>query len=165
MKQKTSLLLAVWLMAVLLLSACSLNFEQNPDGSTRMEITLDEVAMQTRIQQSITDPLVEEVIVELQDGYVDVSGARRNEQTGNLDTLRYRLDLGTEDGHLTAVISEVFVNDFPLLPDWVAPWNEAIANNLAASGQNNPNSSMEAVTITADQVALVWRIEPRENGR
>ena len=128
-----------------------------------MEITLDEVAMQTKIQQSIKDPQVREFIVELRDGYIDVSGTRQNVQTGNLDILEYRLDLGAADGHLTAVISDVAINGFPLHPDWLAPWNENIANNLAASGQNNPNSSFEAVTITEDQVLMVWRLEPAGN--
>ncbi len=163
MKSKTRLMMGLWLTLTLVISACSLKFESNPDGSTRMEITLDEAAMQTRIQQSIRDPQVREFHVELRDGFIEVSGTRQNAQTGNLDSMSYRLDLGAEDGHLTAVISNVVINDFPLQPDWLEPWNERIAENLAASGQNNPNSSFQSVTITEDNVTMVWRIEPIEN--
>ena len=163
MKLKTGLLAIAGLLLTLALGACSLKFEPNADGSTRMEITLDEAAMQTRIQQSIRDPLVEEFVVELRQGFIEVSGTRQNPQTGNLDTLSYRLDLGAADGHLTAVISDVVINGFPLNPDWLAPWNENIANNLADSGQNNPNSSFEQVIITEEDVLLAWRLEPQEN--
>jgi hypothetical protein len=128
-----------------------------------MEITLDEAAMQTRIQQSIRDPLVREFVVELRQGFIEVSGTRENPQTGNLDTLSYRLDLGAADGHMTAVFSNVVINGFPLQPDWLAPWNENIANNLANAGQNNPNALFEQVVITENDVQLVWRLLPREN--
>ena len=161
MKRYTDLWLILLALLALALSACSLKFEPNPDGSTRMEITLDEAAMQTKIQQSIKDPQVEDFHVELRDGYIEVSGTRQNVQTGNLDSLRYRLDLGAADGHLTAVISQVVINDFSLQPDWLEPWNENIAKNLAASGQNDPNSSFEQIVITEDDVLMVWRIEPK----
>ena len=163
MKRRTSLWLILLTMIVLTVPACSLKFEPNPDGSTNMEVILDEDAMQTRIQQSIKDPQVRGFNVELQNGFIEVSGTRQNVQTGNLDSMSYRLDLGAEDGHLTAVISNVVINDYPLHPDWLQTWNDNIANNLAASGQNNPNSSFEQVVITEDDVLLVWRIEPREN--
>ena len=161
MKRYTDLWLILLALLALALSACSLKFEPNPDGSTRMEITLDEAAMQTKIQQSIKDPQVEDFHVELREGYIEVSGTRQNVQTGNLDSLRYRLDLGAADGHLTAVISQVVINDFSLQPDWLEPWNENIAKNLAASGQNDPNSSFEQIVITEDDVLMVWRIEPK----
>ena len=163
MKIKRSTLFILFAAFTLAITACGLKFEQNPDGSTRMEITLDEAAMQTKIQESIRDPQVEDFHVELRDGYIEVSGTRQNVQTGNLDSLRYRLDLGAQDGHLTAVISQVVINDFPLQPDWLNPWNENIANNLAAAGQNDPNSSFEQIIITEDDVLMVWRIEPKEN--
>ncbi len=163
MKINRSTLFILFAAFTLMITACGLKFEQNPDGSTRMEITLDEAAMQTKIQESIRDPQVEDFHVELRDGYIEVSGTRQNVQTGNLDSLRYRLDLGAQDGHLTAVISQVVINDFSLQPDWLNPWNENIANNLAAVGQNDPNSSFEQVVITENDVLMVWRIEPKEN--
>jgi len=121
MKRYTNLMFILLILLALLLSACSLKFDPNPDGSTRMEITLDEAAMQTRIQQSIKDPQVREFHVELRDGFIEVSGTRQNEQTGHLDSMRYRLDLGAEDGHLTAVISNVVINEFPVQPEWLEP--------------------------------------------
>jgi hypothetical protein len=155
--------LVVFVILAILLSACGLKFEQNSDGSTRMELALDETTMQTRIQQSIKDPQIQEFSIELRDGFTEVSSTRKNLQTGNLDTMRFRLDLGAADGHMTAVISDVVINDFPLHPDWLRTWNENIAKNLASSAQNNPNSSFEEVSVTEDGVLMVWRIKPREN--
>ena len=163
MKLQKYFMLIFCTVLALTAGACSLKFEQNPDGSTRMEITLDEDAMQTKIQQSIRDPQVEEFNVELRDGFIEVSGTRNNLQTSNLDEMSYRLDLGIEDGHLTAVISNVIINGYPINPDWIQPWNDRIANNLAASGQRNPNSSLEQVVITENDVLMAWRIEPQEN--
>ena len=113
MKSRITVLLVV---LSLIFSACGLKFEPNDDGSTRMEIRLDEAAMQTRIQQSISDPLVEEFNVELRDGFIEISGTRENAQTGNLDTLSYRLDLGAADGHMTAVILQRRHQWFPAAP-------------------------------------------------
>jgi hypothetical protein len=128
-----------------------------------MELLLDEADMQAKIQQSIRDPLIEDFSIELHEGYIAVSGTRRNVQTGNSDTLSYRLDLGAADGHMTAVISDVVINGFALHPDWLRTWNENIANNLAASAQNNPNSSFEQMVITEDDVLMIWRIEQQGN--
>ena len=163
MKQNKSVLLILLTGIILMASACSLKFERNPDDSIRMEVGFDEASMQTHIQQSINDPQVREFHVELQDGFVEVSGERENVHNGNLDTMRFRLDLGAANGHMTAVISEAFINDHPLHPDWLETWNANIAENLASSAQNNPNSSFEAVTVTVDEVLMVWRIEPQQN--
>ena len=55
MKIKRSSLFILLMVFTFVITACGLKFEENPDGSTRMEITLDEAAMQTKIQQSIKD--------------------------------------------------------------------------------------------------------------
>lgn len=162
MLYRAKLLLIASIFLTLTATACSLKFEKNPDGSTRMEISWDEASMQNQIRQSIKDPQVEDMNVELQEGFITVTGTRKNPQTGNLDTMRYRLDLGAQNGHMTAVISDVVINDFPLHPDWLQPWNNGIADHLSQAGQNNPNSTFEAVTITADEVTMVWRIVPQE---
>ncbi len=152
----------VLLIFTVFLSACGLKFERNSDGSIEMELSMDEETLQTRIQQSIRDPLIQDFSVELQNGYTVVSGTRKNAQNDNLDTMRFRLDLGAADGHMTAVITEVMINDFPLHPDWLKTWNENIARNLESSAQKNPNSSFENVTVTTDEVVMTWRIIPEE---
>ena len=155
--------LIVLVLLTFVVSACGLNIEKNADGSYRMELRLDEETVQTRIEQSIRDPLIKDFYVELHNGYAKVSGTRENIKTSKLDNMRFRLDLGAANGHMTAVISDVVINDFPLHPDWLQTWNENIARNLEFSGQKNPNNRLITVTVTDEDVLLVWRIEPQKN--
>src|SRR5512134_210653 len=90
-----------------LLSACKANFARNPDGSLDVETTVGQQELQEAVTAAIADPLVHDLTVSLQSGYVLVSGtrARLNDAT-RTDTLSFRLDLGVRDGQLTAAISD-----------------------------------------------------------
>jgi hypothetical protein len=73
--------------------------------------------------------------------------------------MSFRLDLGASAGHLTAAISDARLNDIPIDPARVAVWNERIANRLARSGNRNPNSALQTVTVGGETVTMVWRVE------
>src|SRR5512147_82688 len=100
-KRITVLLLAL----VFLLSACKANISRNQDGSFNVETTISQQELQNAITEAIADPLVKEITVSLQSGYVLVSGTRaRLNDNSKTDSLTFRVDMGISNGQLTAVI-------------------------------------------------------------
>jgi len=84
---------------LLLLGACKANISRNDDGSFDVETTVSQQSFQDVITASIADPLIKEITVSLQTGYVLVSGeqARLNDDT-RTDKLEFRLDLAATNG-------------------------------------------------------------------
>jgi hypothetical protein len=97
--------------------------------------------------------------VELQAGYITVSAERGRAIGDKTDTVKFRLDLGVQDGHLTAVISDALLNDEPLDSAYADVWNERMATQLERAGKQNANSSLQAVEVTTNSLTMVWRIE------
>ena len=158
-KMNLHMLIGIVLILGSLLGACSANIERNPDGSLRLETTMLEDSLQDEIAIAIADPLMRDFSVELHAGYISVSAERGRAVGDKSDTVQFRLDLGVQDGHLTAVISDARLNDEPLDEAYVDVWNERLATQLERSGKQNANSSLEAVEVTTDSLTMVWRIE------
>ena len=161
MNTKKSLTLLGLLVAVLMISACTIHIDRNDDGSLRAESQLPEETLQREIGLAIADPLVQELTADMHDGYVSVTGVRKRAGSDETDKLTFRLTLGVADGHLTAAISDAVLNDIPIAQERVEAWNERIAENLERGGQKNPNSTLQSVSVTPDTVTMVWRIETR----
>ena len=140
-------------------SACSVEIERNTDGSLAVESSMTGDALQDELEAAIADPLVREFTADLHDGYILVSAERERVMSDETDTMTFRLDLGVSDGHLTATVSDALLNDLPIEEERVAVWNERIATRLERSGQRNPNSTLQAVTVSEDAVTMIWRIE------
>ena len=102
----TKLFFIFLLVVVLPLSACQRNISRNGDGTTDVETTVTQQELQGAINDGIADPLIQELTVSLQSGYMLVSGTRqRLNDASKSDTLSFRLDLGVSNGQLTATIS------------------------------------------------------------
>ncbi len=145
-----------------LLSACKANISRNADGSLDLETTLSQQQLQEAITASISDPLVKDVTVSLQSGYVLVSGSReRLNDASKTDALSFRLDLGVNNGQLTASVSNAQLDGKPIQQNRVDNWNQTIANRIGIIGQKNPNSTLKAVSITPSAVTMTWKVTQR----
>jgi hypothetical protein len=153
-----SLILPVTLLGVLV-SSCAANITRNEDGSLTVETSMPAESLQTEILAAIADPLIEELTVQLQSGYINVSGTLKRLNSDRTDTLSFRLDLGIGDGNLTASISNALIDGQPVDADRVAQWNQRIANRLEHFGQRRENSSLQSVTVTSEAIEMVWRVE------
>jgi hypothetical protein len=144
---------------VLLLSACKANISRNADGSFDVETIVGQQELQEAITAAIADPLVREISVSLQSGYVLVSGVReRLNDPGKTDTLSFRLDLGISSGQFTASISNAQLDGAPMEQNRVDHWNQTIANRLAILGQKNPNSTLKSASITPTGIVMTWNV-------
>jgi hypothetical protein len=151
--------LIILTLAAFLLSACQATITRNEDGSLRVETSMTEAALQSEIQAALSDPLVQSITVDLQSGYMDVSGVRKRLNSDQADTLAFRLDLGVRDGFLTATVSGAEIDGVPVEANRVALWNERIANRLEKAGQRRANSMLQSLAVSSDEVTLVWRVE------
>ena len=154
--KKISVLLIVLLFAI---SACRANISRNADGSTTVETTISQQELQEAITASIADPLIKELNVSLQSGYMLVTGQRqRLNDASKTDNLTFRLDLGVSNGQLTATISNAQLDGVPVEQNRVDHWNQTIASRLVILGKKNPNSSLESVNVTPDAVSMTWKV-------
>ena len=154
--KRTSILLLVF---VLLLSACRANISRNGDGSLTVETSISQQELQTAITSAIADPLVKNITVSLQSGYINVSGERqRLNDASKTDNLTFRLDLGVNNGQLTSTISNALLDGKQIEQARVDNWNQTIANRLARLGQKNPNATLQSVSVTTAGVSMTWLV-------
>lgn len=157
--KKLSVLFVVLVPIVFSLSACRANISRNEDGSLTVETTISQQEMQEAITASIADPLIRELNVSLQSGYVLVTGQRqRLNDASKTDTLTFRLDLGISNGQLTATISNAQLDGVPVEQNRVDHWNQTIASRLVILGKKRPNSTLEAVNVTSEAVSMTWKV-------
>ena len=152
-------LFIVVLLFVFALSACKANISRNNDGTLDVETSITQQQLQEVISSSIADPLIKELTVSLQSGYVQVSGTReRLNDASKTDTLSFRLDLGVSNGQLTSTISNAQLDGKPLEQNRVDHWNETIANRISKIASKNPNSTIKSVVITPEAVTLTLTV-------
>jgi hypothetical protein len=163
MTKKTFLLTLATLLLSITLTACDIKIDRNEDGSLNIKSHMTEQALQTQIDLAIADPLIKDFTVEFYSGYAMVSAVRKRVVSDVTDDMSFRLDLGAQDGHLTAVISDAKVNDFPFDSDIIAVWNERLAIKLEMEAKRNPNSNLEQVSMDPDGVTMVWRVETAQS--
>lgn len=157
MKTKTvSILLIIF---TFLLSACRANISRNSDGTVTVETTISQQELQEAITASIADPLITELNVTLQSGYVTVTGQRqRLNDASKTDSLSFRLDLGVSGGQLTATISNALLDNKPLDQSRVDHWNQTIANRLSMINEKNSKGTLNSVSITSQAVTMNWTV-------
>lgn len=152
--QKSSVLLLVF---ALLLSACQRNVTHNGDGSVDVETVVTQQELQEAINESIADPLIQELTVSLQSGHILVSGTRqRLNDSSKTDVFSFRLDLGVKDGQLTSTISDAQFDGFTVEQNRLDLWNTTIANRIARIASRSPNSALNSVTVTTSGVTMTW---------
>ena len=140
-------------------SACSIDVDRNADGSLQVSTTISETSLASEIEAGIANPAIENVDVDLQDGFVDVSATRARPGGGGSDTMTFRVDLGVSDGRLDVVVSEVEVAGHPVDEAVVGNWNATLSNKLERAARRNPDATLQAVSITGDEVSFSWRVE------
>lgn len=154
--RSTSVILLVF---ALLLSSCKASLSRNQDGSLSVDTIITQQELEQAISASIADPLIKDLTVSLQSGYVLVSGTReRLNDSSKTDTLSFRLDLGVSNGQLTSTISNALLDGVALDQDRVDHWNQTIANRIAIVGSKSQNSTLKSIAITPSAVTMSWNI-------
>jgi len=152
-------LIAILFFAVLATSACERTFTRNANGSLGVQTSITQQQLQSAIQSSLADPLITELNVQLQSGYVLVTGQRKRvNDNSKTDTLTFRLDLGVSNGQLTATVSDALLDNVALDQNRISVWNQTIANRIEDIARRAPNVMLQSVSITPDSVTMTWQI-------
>ena len=157
---KISKTMSALLAALLFLtSACKTNIARNEDGSFTVDTTITQQELQEAISAAIADPLVQDLQVTLQSGYVSVIGTRhRLNDASKTDALSFRLDLSVRNGQLIASVSDAQIDNTPLDQARVDNWNQTISNQMTKIGQRNENNILQSVSITPEIVTMTWNV-------
>ena len=154
---KTNKLFILATAIMLVLSACKADLSRNDDGTVTVESSITQEQLQEVISSAIADPLIQDLTVSLQNGYVSVTGTRqRLNDASKTDTMSFRLDLGVSNGELTASISDAQIDGIAIEQNRVDNWNQTIANRIAMIGGGNRNATLQSVSITPEQVTMTW---------
>jgi hypothetical protein len=158
---------AVMLMVVgLLVAACgaSLNIKTNEAGDTVIEVGVPESVVNTILREAVSsgdtenDLLTTITGVDMKTGLITVTGTRRladgTEAPGSFD-----LALGTENGALTATVSNVQIQGYEFTEEQVAQLNTRIAQSLSASASDNDSSEINSVAITDNSIQFVITVK------
>lgn len=159
MTMKNKILSVLLVALVFSISACRANISRNSDGSLSVETTVSQQELQEAINASIADPLVKDLTVSLQQGYILVTGQRqRLNDASKTDTLNFRLDLGASNGQLTATVSNATLDGKPIEQSRVDHWNQTIASRIVILGKKTPNASIKSVSVTPEAVTMDWAV-------
>jgi hypothetical protein len=151
--------LSLLFLAVLLSTACTRNVARNDDGSLAVETSISQQELQEVITSSIADPLVKNVTVSLQTGYVLVSGERqRLNDSSKTDSLSFRLDLSASNGQLNAAVTDAKIDNISIEQNRVDNWNQTIANRLSNFGKKSGKATLQTVSITPASVTMTWNV-------
>lgn len=155
----TKKLLIMLILLTLSLTACNANINKNDDGSFTVETTISQTELQEIISASIADPLVQDITVTLNSGYITVNGTRqRLNDSSQTDTMSFRLDLGVSNGELTASVSNAQIDGYAIDEARINNWNQTIANRLSNFGGRSENAKLQSVSITTSEVKMIWNV-------
>jgi len=150
--------LSLLFLVVLLSAACTRNVVRNDDGSIVVETKISQQELQQVITSSISDPLVKNVTVSLQTGYVLVSGEhQRLNDSSKMDSLSFRLDLSASNGQLTAKVTDAKIDGVSIEQNRVDNWNQAIANRISNFSKKTGKATLQTVSITPESVTMTWK--------
>jgi hypothetical protein len=151
--------IALLFLVILLVTACKADIARNDDGSLTVETAITQEQLQEVISSAIADPLVKDVTVSLQSGYVLVSGERqRLNDASKTDSLTFRLDLSVSNGRPSAAISNAQVDGVSIEQNRVDNWNQTIANRLSNFGGRSEKATLQAINITTESVTMTWNV-------
>jgi hypothetical protein len=147
---------ALVLLTAIVLAGCAFTVTRTGKGTFQVESSMTQAQIQAAIQEALKDPNVQSLTASLQDGYILVSGVHTRTDGSGSDVMTFRLDLGVSNGTLTAVVSNVKVDNFTVGQDVIASWNQRLADGLVKVGQNTPHSTLQSVSVTSQAVTFVW---------
>jgi len=147
------------LAGLLMLTGCSVDVARNDDGSLQVSTIISEESLADEIEHAIANPAIQDVAVDLQDGYALVMGTRTRLAGDGSDVMTFRVDLGVLDDRLDVVLSDVEIGDRPVSGELVENWNATLSNKLERAGRRNPDATLESVAIQETEVRFSWRVE------
>jgi hypothetical protein len=123
--------------------------------ASTVELVITEDELQTSIEESVVDPCVTSVEVDILSGKVILSATRERPMNGIEDEMSMEIYLDEVDGHLSITIGNAILNGLDIGENRLAVWNDRIERGfLRLTG--NLQGTLESVTIGSSRIVLVW---------
>lgn len=158
MKNKTVKFCLILVVMTISALACALDFHRNSDGSLGATTVLTEAMIQEMVNNSMAQADIQNLEVELRDGYIDITGELPRQGSDILDQIDLNLDLVVSDGQLRPLILQAAINDIAVDASQIEEWNQQNSTAMVQVDQQIPNAALESVNITSQGVILQWRL-------
>ena len=158
--KRFKLLLVVGTMTLAAMACGLFNINRNADGSYNVETTLPLQLVQTVLENSANFTDIVDLQLEPRDGYIYVSAASVQYQGITARNVSFHLELGVQNGDLSARITNVSVSDNLFDESLFESVNQMIAERISEAAQNNDQAELLSVGVSQEGVKLVYRIDP-----
>ena len=158
--KRFKLLLVVGIMTLAAMACGLFNINRNADGTINVETTLPLQLVQTILENSANFTEIVDLQLEPRDGYIYVSAASVQYQGITARNVSFHLELGVQNGDLSARITNVSVSDNLFDESLFVSANQMLAAQLAQASQDNDQAELLSVDISQEGVKMVWRIDP-----
>ena len=140
------------------MSACTFNVTRNEDDSWQITMTMSEMELQEEIARALAedDAKLSDLQADLTPEFISVV-AKSTSDTGRVDQVTFKIQMGVVDGHLGVTIYNALLNDMPMNETRVAQWNQRLAERLENGSKRHPNSTLLSVSMTETDLMMEWR--------
>ena len=156
------LLLVVSVLTVVLMACSLFNIARNSDGTFTMETTLPLQVIQTMLENSAEFTEIVDLQLDPRDGYIFVSAASVRYQGITVQDVSFHLELGVQNGDLTAKITNVSLSNNLFDESFFESVNQMIAARISEAAQDNDQAELLSVDVTQEGIKMVWKIDPSQ---
>ena len=158
--KRMKLLLVVGILGLAMMACSLFNIARNDDGTLTIETTLPLQVIQTVLETSVNFTEIADLQLEPRDGYIFVSAASVQYQGFTARNVSFHLELGVQNGQLSALITNVSVSDNLFDESLFESVNQMIADRISEAAQENERAELVSVSVTQqDGVKMVWMVD------
>jgi hypothetical protein len=157
---KAKRIFLIGMMAAILLACGMFDFSRNEDGTFRVETNLTLEMIRAVIDNMDEMSSFVNLQMELRDGHIFMQADSVEYQGITARDVSFHVELGAENGKLSARITNVVVSGNELDDSFFESINQVLAQRLADSVQQDQRAQLESASVSPTGVLLVWRIDP-----
>ena len=157
--KRFKLLLLVGVITAATLACSLVNIARSEGGALTVETNLPLQLIQNMLENSAEFTEIVDLQLDPRDGYIFVSAASIQYQGFTARNVSFHLELGVQNGDLTAQITNVSVSNNLFDEALFESVNQMIAERISDAAQNNDQAELLSVNVTQDGVRMVWQVD------
>jgi hypothetical protein len=124
-------------------------------AATTIELVITEDELQEAFEESIVDPSVDSIDLDIQTDMIVLSATRMRPATGIIDEASMDIYLDVVDGHLSVTIENAQWNSITLAANRIDVWNARIQRGIERI-TGNSIGNLQSVEVGMNQIVLTW---------
>lgn len=137
----------------------NIQVDRNGNSSASITVTLTEAEFNSMINDALagSNPLLRDPIVDFQPGQIIISGEHERRAGAGRVSGTLTMTLSVQNGALLAQITAVNIEGLDLTDARITEFNQRLAERMTQrAGRDNPILTVQSVTVTADNVQVVF---------